>query len=152
LLNEFYSYITGVVFSEVANTLDEINYNNRMEDFVLISARLLSLTIISGCWSAACTGILETCITCMLHTSLVHYLQLIIQLCHFFSFSSFLFFLSFFLFTLSFTLHFFLATTKNFWDQWSCGPLYYAALHTTSESEGKVTVRDKKTRKAGHER
>jgi hypothetical protein len=35
----------------------------------------------------------------MLQTSLVHYLQLIIQLCHFFSFSSFLFFLSFFLFT-----------------------------------------------------
>jgi hypothetical protein len=30
-----------VVFSEVANT-DEINYNNRIEDFVLISARLLS--------------------------------------------------------------------------------------------------------------
>jgi hypothetical protein len=29
---------------------------------------------------------------------------------------------------LSFTLHFFLPTSKIFWDQWSCGPLYYAAL------------------------
>ena len=77
----------------------------------------------------------------MLQTSLVHYLQLIIQLCHFFSFSSFLFFLSFFLFTffllrlLSFTLHFFLPTSNIFWDQWSCSPLYYAALpHTKSQT------------------
>ena len=51
---------------------------------------------------AACTGILETCITCMLQTSLVHYLQIIIQFCHFLSFSSFLFFLSFFLLTFFF--------------------------------------------------
>jgi hypothetical protein len=99
------------------------------------------MTIISGCWRAACTGILETSITCMLQTSLVHYLQLI-QFCHFFSFSSFLFFLSFFLSLyffllrlLSFTLHFFLPTSNIFWDQWSRGPLYYAALrpHITNK-------------------
>jgi hypothetical protein len=56
----------------------------------------------------------------MLQTSLVHYLQLIIQLCHFFSFSSFLFFLSFFLLTFfsfktfKFYPPFFSANLKNF--------------------------------------
>ena len=60
---------------------------------------------------------------CLHVANIANSLQLIIQLCHFFSFSSFLFFLSFFLFTffllrlLSFTLHFFLPTSNILWDQ-----------------------------------
>jgi hypothetical protein len=108
-----------------ANTLDEINYNNRIEDIVLIQCLELCYTREKG-------GILETCVTCMMfQTSLVHYLQLIIYLCNFFSFSSFLFFLSFFLslYFFSFETFKFYTTSNIFWDQWSRGLLYYAILY-----------------------
>jgi hypothetical protein len=130
--------IHGVVFSEVANTLDEINYNNRIEDFVLISATVRLLDCCLPVFDHS-IGLLESLLYQYIgNLYYLHVANITSSLpTAYYSIMSFflIFFLSFFLFTffllrlLSFTLlHFFLPTSKIFWDQWSRGPLYYAAL------------------------
>ena len=92
-----------MVFSEVANTLDEINYNNRIEDFVLISARLLYYLHVANITSS-----LPTAYYSIMSFFLIFFL------------SVFPFFLSFFLFTFfsfetfKFYPPFFSANLKNF--------------------------------------
>ena len=112
-----------MVYSDVANTLDKINYNNRIEDFVLISAKTavcLSLTIISpasDCWSAAWRLYWYIGNMSYLHISPVHCSLLFtdvifsyfLPFC--FSFFSLYFFLSE---TLNYILHFFSANLENF--------------------------------------